>query len=88
MVSSDVYRRTRNPMSLGYYLACVSLALLIGSSVVLGFVPLGVIPAHLFFLEFFEERELVLRLGARYEAYRREVPFLLPTFRTAQADAV
>ena len=54
VVAADVYRRTRNPMSLGYYLACVSIALLLGSSLLLGYVLLGVIPAHLFFLKFFE----------------------------------
>lgn len=84
VVAADVYRRTRNPMSLGYYLTCVSIALLVGSSLLLGYVLVGVIPAHLFFLRFFEERELTLRLGESYAAYRRAVPFLLPAFRAGE----
>jgi len=78
VVATDVYAWARNPMSLGYYLACVGLALLLGSTLLLGYVVLGVIPAHLFFLTFFEERELALRFGPGYEAYRAAVPFLLP----------
>lgn len=78
VVTADAYRRTRNPMSLGYYLSCVSLAFLSGSSLLTGYVLVGVIPAHLFFLKFFEERELELRLGASYADYKQAVPFLLP----------
>ncbi len=78
VVVADAYRRTRNPMSLGYYLSCVSLAFLSGSALLTGYVLLGVIPAHLFFLKFFEERELELRLGTSYRDYKQAVPFLFP----------
>lgn len=87
VVATDIYGRTRNPMSLGYYLACVSLALLLGSSLLLGYVLVGVIPAHLLFLRFFEERELALRLGESYTAYQRAVPFLLPAFRAGERSS-
>jgi protein-S-isoprenylcysteine O-methyltransferase Ste14 len=78
VVAGDLYRRTRNPMSLGYYLATLCLSLLVGSTVLTLYVLLGIIPAHLLFLKFFEERELELRLGAPYLAYKARVPFLIP----------
>lgn len=78
VVAQDIYQRTRNPMSLGYYLAALGLSLLIGSTVLTLFVLIGLVPAHLFFLKFFEECELELRLGLPYLQYKREVPFLIP----------
>jgi protein-S-isoprenylcysteine O-methyltransferase Ste14 len=44
---------------------------------------LGHIPAHLFYLKFFEERELALRFGESYAAYKQRVPFLVPRRRSA-----
>jgi protein-S-isoprenylcysteine O-methyltransferase Ste14 len=78
VVARDVYRSTRNPMSLGYYLSALALSLLIGSTVLTLYVLVGLIPAHLFFLKFFEERELELRLGEPYRQYKQDVPFLIP----------
>ncbi len=78
IVAGDVYQYSRNPMSLGYYLAALSIALLCGSSLLTLYVLLGIIPAHLFFLKFFEERELELRFGQTYQQYRQKVPFLFP----------
>jgi protein-S-isoprenylcysteine O-methyltransferase Ste14 len=82
VVLDDWYQRTRNPMSLGFYLLCVSTGFIAGStSITLGAL-LGVIPAHLFFLKHFEELELELRFGASYLQYKRNVPFLIPSFTT------
>lgn len=78
VVEQGIYRRTRNPMSLGYYLGALGLSLLVGSTLLTLYVLLAIIPAHLFFLKFFEERELELRFGDPYRQYRREVPFLIP----------
>jgi len=78
IVDQDIYERTRNPMSLGYYLLVVAVGLLAGSSSITLAALLGVIPAHLFFLKYFEEFELRLRFGEPYEAYRRDTPFLIP----------
>lgn len=78
VVAGDIYRRTRNPMSLGYYLAALGLSLMVGSTLLTLYVLLGLIPAHVFFLKFFEERELELRLGEPYRRYRQAVPFLIP----------
>ena len=78
IVEMDIYKYTRNPMSLGYYLFALSIGLISGSTLVTLYVLLGVIPAHLFFLKFFEELELELRFGESYKQYKQKVPFLVP----------
>ena len=80
IVTADVYQRTRNPMSLGYYLGSIALGFVSGSRILTLVVVFGVIPAHLFFLKFFEELELELRFGEAYKEYREKVPFLFPKF--------
>ncbi len=78
MVAEGIYARSRNPMSLGFYLLTLGFTLVLGStSLTLG-VLLGLIPSHLFFLKYFEEKELELRFGETYLEYRRRVPFLAP----------
>jgi protein-S-isoprenylcysteine O-methyltransferase Ste14 len=78
IVATDIYERTRNPMSLGYYLFVVAVGLLSGSTLITLGALAGVIPAHLFFLKYFEEFELSLRFGESYEEYKRRTPFLIP----------
>lgn len=79
VVVQDVYRMTRNPMSLGYYLSALSLSLITGSTLLTLYTLLGIIPVHIFFLKYFEEYELALRLGDSYRTYKTQVPFLLPS---------
>ncbi len=78
IVQTDMYLRTRNPMSLGYYLWTFSLGLISGSRLFTFIVLFGFIPAHIFFLKYFEELELELRFGEAYEQYKQKVPFLIP----------
>jgi protein-S-isoprenylcysteine O-methyltransferase Ste14 len=80
LVSQGIYGRTRNPMSLGYYAACVGVGLIAGSTTVTCGALFLIVPAHVFNLRYFEERELELRHGDAYRAYRRRVAFLLPRF--------
>ena len=80
VVATDVYQRTRNPMSLGYYLGAVALGFVFGSRLLTLAIVFGLIPAHLFFLKFFEELELELRFGKAYKEYKEKVPFLFPKF--------
>ena len=70
-------------MSLGFYLLSLSMAFISGSTLLTLAVLLGLVPAHLFFLKFFEELELGLRLGESYEQYKRKVPFLIPKLPAA-----
>jgi protein-S-isoprenylcysteine O-methyltransferase Ste14 len=78
VVIRGVYLRTRNPMSLGFYMACVGVGLLAGSLAVTLGALLVITPVHLFNLKYFEERELELRFGQSYRDYRRQTPFLIP----------
>jgi protein-S-isoprenylcysteine O-methyltransferase Ste14 len=82
VVNADVYGRTRNPMSLGFYLWITAVGLLFGSTTFTAIAVLAIVPAHLVFLRWFEEVELPLRLGPSYEIYRRRTPFLIPRLRT------
>jgi len=82
IVDQDIYRYTRNPMSLGYYLFCLSIGMILGSTLLTLSVLLGLIPAHIFFLKYFEELELELRFGESYKEYKQKTPFLIPKFST------
>ena len=81
IVSEDIYKQTRNPMSLGYYLFALALPFMLGSTSITFGVLLGLIPAHIFFLKYFEEFELELRFGESYLEYKKDVPFLFPNFK-------
>jgi protein-S-isoprenylcysteine O-methyltransferase Ste14 len=83
VVEASLYERVRNPMALGWYLMCLGLAGCGCSTYLMLYLLLGHIPAHIFYLKFFEERELALRLGESYAAYKRDVPFLIPRWRPA-----
>ena len=78
-VEADIYKYTRNPMSLGYYLFAVAVGFISGSTLLTLYALLGLIPAHLFFLKFFEELELELRLGESYKEYKQRTAFLIPS---------
>jgi len=78
VVEGDIYKHTRNPMSLGYYLFALSLGFISGSTLLMLSVLLGLIPSHIFFLKYFEELELGLRFGDSYKEYKQKVPFLIP----------
>jgi len=78
IVETDIYKYTRNPMSLGYYLFLLSIGFISGSTLLTIGILLGLIPAHVFFLKFFEELELELRFGESYKQYKQKVPFLIP----------
>ena len=78
VVHGYVYKLTRNPMSLGFYLGCLALGFLSGSTYFTLWLLIEVIPAHIFYLKFFEERELELRFGKSYVEYKERVPFLIP----------
>ena len=80
VVKGNIYKLTRNPMSFGFFLGCLALGLLPGSTYFTLWLLLEIIPAHIFYLKFFEERELELRFGNPYMEYRKKVPFLIPNF--------
>jgi protein-S-isoprenylcysteine O-methyltransferase Ste14 len=78
IVADDIYKRTRNPMSLGFYLLALGTGFITGSTFVTLVVVLGLIPSHILFIKYFEEKELELRFGESYLEYKKQVPFLIP----------
>jgi protein-S-isoprenylcysteine O-methyltransferase Ste14 len=80
IVEKDVFKMTRNPMSLGLYLSALAFSLISGSTLSTLGVLLGLIPDHIFFLKYFEELELELRFGEAYKEYKQRTPFLIPRF--------
>jgi protein-S-isoprenylcysteine O-methyltransferase Ste14 len=76
-----IYRWTRNPMALGLYIGLLGFGLFLRSF----YWTLGgifVIPIHIFYLKFFEEFELELRMGQPYLEYKQIVPFLVPRWKS------
>ncbi len=84
LVVGNIYERLRNPMSLGLYLWSVGIGLLVGSTYMTLGALLVVIPVHVFYLKYFEEYELALRMGQSYLEYKQRVPFLLPGWFSRQ----
>lgn len=81
IVQSDLYKVVRNPMSLGWYLACFGVSLAAGSTYL--FVASILLTAvHAFNLKYFEELELELRYGETYLAYKASTPFLIPGIKS------
>jgi protein-S-isoprenylcysteine O-methyltransferase Ste14 len=81
LITRGPYVLCRNPMFLGaifYYFGLGSLLF----SLTAGFFAflLGLLIGGVYH-RFIEEKELVLKFGEEYEAYRRRVPFLLPRIR-------
>lgn len=69
---------TRNPMVFSGLILLFSLGLYYQSALFLLWVLLVVTPSLLFFLKFYEERELELRFGASYLEYKAKTPMLFP----------
>jgi protein-S-isoprenylcysteine O-methyltransferase Ste14 len=80
LVSGGVYKWTRNPMSLGFYMICFGFGLAAGSTVVALGALLIVIPTHLLNPRYFEEQELEICHGMACLQYKKRTPFLFPKF--------
>lgn len=73
-----LYAWTRNPMVLGGLVCVAGLGLYWQSTIVLAWCLLLLTPVMLFFLRYFEERELEVRFGASYLSYKARTPMLWP----------
>ncbi|MDE2181598.1 MAG: isoprenylcysteine carboxylmethyltransferase family protein [Alphaproteobacteria bacterium] len=78
LATSWLYRWTRNPMVIASFLWLVTIGLELQSSAFIAWVVLVLSPAELIFLKLYEERELEIRFGGAYRAYKATTPFLLP----------
>lgn len=81
LVSKGLYEHTRNPMSLGFYAACVGIGMIAKSFTITFAAILIIIPIHILNLKYFEERELEMRYGQAYTDYKKRVPFLIPKLK-------
>jgi protein-S-isoprenylcysteine O-methyltransferase Ste14 len=74
------FRYTRNPMSLGYIAVILGLGVALGSLTGALIVPCVITALMIIHFRGFEEKGLERRFGAEYEAYREQVPMLIPRF--------
>ena len=73
-----LYAWTRNPMVLTFLAFLLSLGIWYQSVLFVMWVVVLFAPALLFFVKVYEERELEMRFGASYLAYKSRTPMLFP----------
>ncbi len=80
LVTSGLYRFTRNPMMTGLFMQFFGIGIALGSlSLVFIFTPLF-ITINVWELKKVEEPELERRLGEAYREYKKQVPMFFPSF--------
>lgn len=77
LVVSDIYKYTRNPIYLGYWLIVFGEFLLFGHFLLLFYLLLFMLANHLHVV-MFEEKELKRRFDGSYTDYTKRVPRYLP----------
>ena len=70
LVTGGAFRRTRNPMYLGFLLLLTGIAILLGAATPFAAVALFALVADRWYIAF-EERALERKFGAAYAAYRQ-----------------
>jgi protein-S-isoprenylcysteine O-methyltransferase Ste14 len=83
-----LYGRTRNPMVLATLAWLVAVGLLLQSAAFVLWAVGLVAPAWIAFLKVYEERELEIRFGSAYLAYKEKTPFLWPRAPLRRAESV
>jgi len=78
LTSDWLYAWTRNPMALASLALLVSIGIWFRSAFFVLWALIIVVPALLFFVKVFEERELEFRFGASYLEYKSRTPMLIP----------
>jgi protein-S-isoprenylcysteine O-methyltransferase Ste14 len=73
-----MYAWTRNPMLLAAFAFFLSLGIWFQSTLFVFWVLIFVIPAFLFFVKVYEEKELEFRFGTSYLEYKSRTPMLFP----------
>jgi protein-S-isoprenylcysteine O-methyltransferase Ste14 len=81
LVVGWMYAWTRNPMVLATLAFILSLGLWFRSLLFVLWVLFLIVPALVFIVKVYEERELELRFGASYVEYKSRTPMLFPRFR-------
>lgn len=78
LATDRLYRFTRNPMVLSVMLWFVAIGLALQSASFVFWTLFVLMPAELEYLLVYEERELEIRFGKDYLAYKSKTPFLWP----------
>jgi protein-S-isoprenylcysteine O-methyltransferase Ste14 len=78
LATSQLYSWTRNPMVLAGLAFLVSIGIWFRSWWFIGWTGAFVLPVMAVFLKVYEERELEIRFGEPYIAYKRQTSMLLP----------
>jgi len=73
-----MYTWTRNPMVLATLACLLAIGLLLQSALFVVWVLVLVAPAWVVYLKVYEERELEIRFGQSYQAYKAKTSFLWP----------
>jgi protein-S-isoprenylcysteine O-methyltransferase Ste14 len=81
LVVGWMYAWTRNPMVLATLAFFLSLGLWFRSLLFVLWVLFLIVPALVFIVKVYEERELELRFGTTYVEYKSRTPMLFPRFR-------
>lgn len=79
LLISGPFKQCRNPMSFGTVLLYLGISILIGSFSAMGMV-FGFFIAFITYIKKIEERELEMRFGEEYLAYKKGTPFIIPRF--------
>lgn len=78
LVTSGVYRFSRNPMLFGYLLCLIAQGIIMNSVTTVFFIPTIFIGLWSIWLKVREEPGLETRFGETYMIYKRRTPFLIP----------
>lgn len=78
LASDWLYARTRNPMALAALAFFLALGIWFQSTLFLLWVLIGLVPAYVFFVKVYEERELEIRFGTSYLEYKSVTPRYFP----------
>lgn len=80
LITTGLYRYSRNPMLLDLFIILLGLGLLLGSlSLIFIFTPLFIL-INVFYLKAIEEKEMAKKFGKRYLEYKKRVPMFFLKF--------
>jgi protein-S-isoprenylcysteine O-methyltransferase Ste14 len=79
LLTGGIFSLCRNPMGFGTISIYTGIAFLVGSICSLAFAAIFAV-LFICYIKFVEEKELALRFGMEYEAYKARTPFIFPRF--------
>jgi len=78
LITTGLYRNSRNPMLLGLFIFLLGLGLLFGSlSLIFVFTPIFIL-INVLYLKAIEEKEMEKKFGKQYLEYKKKVPMFFP----------